>query len=97
MASEQDQKFFSFWSKKRAQGRWRYSFLNGVIQWAWPVFLLTELFKFAVNRREYEMSISRMVTGFMTWTVLGFLAWGLWMWRSNEKNFERVKRENPEL
>ncbi len=97
MAIEQDQKFFSYWNQKRALGRWKYSFFNGVIQWAWPVFVLSELFKFAVNRSGYQLSISRLLTGFMIWTVLGFLAWGLWMWRSNEKNFERIKKENPEL
>jgi hypothetical protein len=97
MAIERDQKFFSYWNRKRALGRWKYSFFNGVIQWAWPVFVLSELFKFVVDRSGDQLSISRLLTGFMIWTVLGFLAWGLWMWRSNEKNFERIKRENPEL
>ena len=97
MASERDQKFISFWSMKRTLGRWKYSFFNGVVQWAWPVFVLSELFKFATNRNDYVISATRLFTGFMIWTVLGFLAWGLWMWRSNEKNFERIKRENPEM
>jgi hypothetical protein len=97
MTSERDQKFISFWSKKRTLGRWKYSFFNGVVQWVWPVFILSELFKFATNRNDYVLSATRLFTGFMIWTVLGFLAWGLWMWRSNEKNFERIKKENPEM
>ena len=97
MASERDQKFIAFWSKKRALGRWKYSFFNGVLQWALPVFVLSELFKFATARNEYVLSGTRLLTGFLIWTVLGFLAWGLWMWRSQERNFERIKRENPEL
>ena len=97
MAIERDQKFFLFWNRKRVLGRWRYSFFNGVVQWAWPVFVLSELLKFAFNQSGYELSISRLLTGFMIWTVLGFFAWGVWMWRSNEKTFDRIKRENPEL
>ena len=97
MATERDLKFISFWNKKRALGRWKYSLYSGVVQWAWPVFVLSEVFKFATNRNEYVISFSRLLTGFLIWTVLGFLAWGLWIWRSNESNFERIKRENPEL
>jgi hypothetical protein len=97
MASERDQKFISIWNEKRKLGRWKYSFFSGVLQWAWPVFLISELLKFATNRSTYVLSTSRLFTGFMIWTVLGFLAWGLWMWRSNEKNFERIKKENPEM
>ena len=97
MASEGDQKFFNYWKGKHNLGKWKYSFYHGLMMFAWPCFLLSELFKYWTRNADYDFSLNKFIVGFLIWTLLGFLTWGLWMWRSNEKNFERIKRENPEL
>ena len=97
MISERDQKFISYWHQKRSLGKWKYAFLNGVSQWAWPVFVLSEIFKYATNQQGYVFSVSKLFLGFMIWTTLGLIAWGTWMWRSNEKNYDRIKNANQEL
>jgi hypothetical protein len=59
MISERDQKFLVFWDEKRKQGRWKYAFRQGVLIFAWPVYLMSELFRFAMKRSDYVFSWSQ--------------------------------------
>jgi len=89
--SELDERFIRFWSEKRKRGKWNYAFRHGVLFFAWPVFVLSEAFKYFFNS-DYMLTPSRIIGGLIIWTVLGFLAFGLLQWRSMEKRFDKLTR-----
>lgn len=69
--SEADQKFVQYWTEKRKRGKWNYALRHGVLLFAWPVFLFSELFKYLFYG-DYVLTTSRIVGGWIIWTILGF-------------------------
>lgn len=89
--SEADQKFVQYWTEKRKRGKWNYALRHGVLLFAWPVFLFSELFKYLFYG-DYVLTTSRIVGGWIIWTILGFLAFGLLQWHAMEKRFMKLTR-----
>ena len=97
MLIERDKKFVINWEQNRLMGKWKYSFRKGVVQFAWPVFVLSEIFKYVIFEQVNTFSVGKFFFGFILWTIMGFLFLGLLGWRTGEKAFDKIKNENPEL
>lgn len=97
MSTEKDIQFISYWSEKRKEGRWWFAFRQGVLPFAWPVYLASELFKYYTHRPEpnYEFSWSLFVAGFIVWTGLGLLSYAFIMFRTHENRYQNlIKKES---
>ncbi len=97
MSPEKEKQFITDWNEKRKAGRWQFAFRNGVLPFAWPVYLGAELFKYFVRRSDlnYQFSWELFFVGLVTWTVLGFLAYAFIMWPMNEKQYQSsIKKES---
>ena len=92
MIPEKEKQFITYWENTRLQGRWIYAFKRGLLTFSWPVYLGSELFKyFTSNSRGFNLS--KFMMGFIIWTVLGFLAFGLLMWYTQEKKYQNMKKK----
>lgn len=98
MSSEKDIKFITYWSEERKTNRWRFAFQQGVLRFAWPVYFGSELFKYFMRRGElnYAFSWDLFLSGFIIWTGLAFLAYGLFMWRTYEKRYQNLIKKESE-
>ncbi|MEY4931481.1 MAG: hypothetical protein RI909_2205 [Bacteroidota bacterium] len=92
MKSEKEKKFISYWSEERKVNRWQFAFQQGVLRFAWPVYFGSELFKYFMRRNEvnYQFSVDLFLSGFIIWTGLALLAYGLIMWRTYEKRYQNL-------
>lgn len=93
MISEKEQQFLTYWEEKKKRGRMFYSFKHGVLFFAWPVYLFTELFRYFANRAEYAFNLPVFLRGLVTWTILGFIAFGTVMWWTHEKQYRLIKKK----
>ena len=93
MITEKEQQFATYWETKRKGGRWIYSFKHGVLFFSWPVYLITELFKYLTRRADYIFIPQSFVKGFLIWTMLGFIAFGSVMWWTHEKQYRIIKKK----
>jgi hypothetical protein len=93
MITEKEQQFAAYWENKRKGGRWMYSFKQGVLLFAWPVYMLTELFKYLTRRTDYLFNPPAFIKGFLIWTMLGFIAFGSVMWWTHEKQYRLIKKK----
>jgi hypothetical protein len=93
MITEKDQEFLEYWDSKRKSGRWVYSLKHGVLIFAWPVYLLTELFKYLTGRADYTFQLPVFLKGFLIWTLLGFIAFGSIMWWTQERQYHQIKKK----
>jgi thiol:disulfide interchange protein len=96
-----EDRFVHFWEKSRRRGKWHYSFRHGVVMFAWPVFILTEILKYATSQKNWEISYSRVLTGICIYSILGFFAFGWLMWNTQEKRYQklltRLNEKNKEV
>jgi hypothetical protein len=96
MSSEKDKQFTSYWGEKRKAGRWLFAFRQGLLLFSWPVFFGSELFKYLTRRADYQFSWNKFLSGFMIWTSLGFIAFGLIMWWTHEKRYQNILKKESE-
>jgi hypothetical protein len=96
--TEGEKQFIIEWAEKRKTGRWRFAFRYGVLPFAWPVYIGSESFKYFTRRNElnYEFSWNLFLTGFITWTVLGLLAYAFIMWWTHEKRYQDLIKKESE-
>lgn len=93
MITEKEQKFVAYWEEKRKAGRLWYSFRQGVLFFSWPVYLLSELFKYVTRKADYTFNFTTIAKGFFIWTILGFIAFGTLMWWTYEKQYRAIKKK----
>ncbi len=86
-----EERFIRFWDEKRQRGKWRYSFKHGVILFAWPAFVLAEFFKYCTRPALYEPEPKRLLAGWLIYSALGFLTFGLLMWSTQEKRYQKLR------
>lgn len=91
-----EEQFISYWTEKRKEGRWWFAFHQGVLPFAWPVYLGSELFKYYMHRSEinYHFSWPLFLSGLAIWTILGMLAYAFIMWRTHEKRYQNLIRKD---
>jgi hypothetical protein len=97
MSPEKEKQFIAEWSKKRISGRWHFAFRYGVFLFAWPVYLGMEMIKHFYRSMEldYAFSWKLFLVGFITWTVLGMLAYAYLQWPTHEKRYQNlIKKES---
>jgi hypothetical protein len=94
MISEGERQFLSYWGEKRKRGKWHYAFQTGLLIFAWPVFIFSQLFKYATRRSDYTFSWLQWAESFIVWTVIGFFAFGLVMWWVHERRYQRLQMKN---
>lgn len=96
MISEREEKFIEYWDQKRAMGKWRFAFIQGVLLWGIPVYAFIQLFYYFF-RDEYVFETGRFLTGLIAWIIIGFFGFGLIMWWLNERAYRKIKIKNPEV
>lgn len=98
MSSEKEQKFITYWSEERKKSRWAFAFQQGVMRFAWPVFLGSELFKYFIRRGEtnYTFSIELFLSGLLIWTALALIAYQVFMWPTYEKRYQNLIKKESE-
>ena len=98
MSSEKDNKFISYWNVERKLNRWSFAFRQGVLRFAWPVYFGSELFKYVIRRGEsnYAFSLELFISGFIIWTGLALLAYGLFMRQTYEKRYQNLIKKESE-
>lgn len=94
MISEEERKYLSYWTEKRKNGKWQYAFQTGLLIFAWPVFIFSQLFKYAMHRSDYTFNWMELAESFIVWTVLGFFTFGLMMWWVHERRYLRIQKKN---
>ena len=97
MNPEREKEFISDWSKRRNTGRFSYAFRHGVLTFAWPVYVGLEAIKyFSRGDSNTSFSLNLLLFGFITWTVLGLLAYAYIMWPMNEKRYQEIIKKESE-
>jgi predicted permease len=91
-----DEKFIAYWSEKRKLGKNKFALLHGVLYFALPVFVCSELVKNLFQIGNYEISISRFVIGFIVWSLLGFYFFGFFQWKGQEKRFNELQKKEDQ-
>lgn len=95
MITEREQKFLTYWKKKRETGKWKFAFLHGTLMWALPAYGFMQLFYF-LFRDDYQLVAGRFFTGLVVWVIVGFFGFGLLMWWLNERAYDKIKTKNPD-
>ncbi|MCU0418063.1 MAG: hypothetical protein MUC38_00265 [Cyclobacteriaceae bacterium] len=90
-----EERFIRFWGEKRKRGKWHYSFRHGVLLFAWPAFVLAEFFKYCTRPADYAHDPQRLLVGWLIYTSLGFLTFGLLMWSTQEKRYQKLRARQP--
>jgi hypothetical protein len=94
MNTEKEQQYIGYWEERRKNGRWQYAFKHGLLLFAWPVYIMSEAFKYFA-REGYVFSPTLFIQGFLVWTTMGFLAFAFIMWWTQEKRYQRIiKKED---
>jgi predicted permease len=93
MSNSTDEKFIAYWSEKRKLGKNKYGLLHGVVYFAMPAFVCSELIKNLFQIGNYELSIARFVIGFIVWSLLGFYLFRLFQWRTQENRFNQLQKK----
>jgi hypothetical protein len=86
-----DEKFLKAWTVRRKSGKWSYAINVGVFMFAWPAFVISELFKYFLLDT-YQPSMDRIITRLIVWSISGFLVFGLFQWKAQEKRFEDLMK-----
>jgi large-conductance mechanosensitive channel len=92
--TEKDKRFITSWEKQRQKGKWPFALRVGIL-WALVTYALMQVFYF-VFQEGYVFEIGRFLTGLAVFIIMGFLVFGLLMWRWNEKAYQQIKAKNPE-
>lgn len=87
-----DEKFIAYWSEKRKLGKNKFALLHGVLYFALPTFVCSELVKNLFQIGNYEISIARFAIGLIVWSLLGFYFFGFFQWKSQEKRFAQLQK-----
>lgn len=88
-----EKQFKAYWESKRKNGRLWYSFRHGVLIFAWPVYLITEIIKYLTRKSDYVFLFDLFLKGLLIWTILGFIAFGTIMWWTNEKRYRLLQKK----
>ena len=80
-----DTAFMKRWEQARAQGRWRYLLLSGVLAWGVPMFVLMT---FVVDRPA-QLTAGILLLSAAVW-LSGGLLFGVLSWFLSEKRFNRL-------
>ncbi len=88
-----DEKFIAYWSEKRKLGKNKFALLHGVLYFAMPTFVCSELVKNLFHIGNYEISIARFVIGFIVWSLLGFYFFGFFQWKGQENRFNELQKK----
>jgi predicted permease len=91
-----DEKFITYWSERRKLGKNKYALLHGVVYFALPAFVCSELVKNLLRIGNYEISIPRFVIGVTVWSLLGFYLFRLFQWRTQENRFNQLRKKEGE-
>ena len=87
------EKQFENWKKIRDKGMRRFIFVNGLLLWGVPMFVVMT---FIVNKPDNEhMSIGLIVVNAIIW-ALGGLGFGYFTWKFSEKSFQKELNKRGE-
>jgi hypothetical protein len=95
MPSDREKKFITYWKRKREMGKWKFCFVQGVLLWAVPVYVMLQLIQ-VIFRDEYEFESGRLITSLIVWILAGFFGFGLLMWWLNERAYRKLTIKNPD-
>lgn len=95
MLTEREKIFLTHWEKKRAIGKWKFSFIHGTVLWGIPVYACLQLYYFFF-REGYVFDAGRFFSGLLAWLLIGFFGFGLLMWWLNERAYHKINMKNPE-
>jgi predicted permease len=96
MTTPTEKKFINYWSEKRKLGKYKFSLLYGVLYFAMPAFIFSELVKSLFPSGNYEHSVSRFIIGIIIWSLLGFYLFGFLQWRGQEKRFLELQKKEDQ-
>lgn len=96
MSTPTDEKFIAYWKKKRKLGKNKFALLHGVLYFAIPAFICSELIKNIFQVGNYEITISRLIIGFIIWSLLGFCFFGFLQWRGMEKRYLELQKKEDQ-
>lgn len=88
MKKMSDEEFLTYWETRRSS-KLRYVLVQGIIFWAFPVFLLVLLIGFISGATDTEVLLSTLPARILIWTIVGIL-FGLLMWSLNEKKYKQI-------
>ncbi len=96
MSTPTDEKFIAYWKEKRKLGKNKFALLHGVLYFAMPAFIFSELVKSLFPSGNYELSVSRFIIGFIIWSLLGFYFFEFLQWRGQEKRFLELQKKEDQ-
>lgn len=92
--TDKEKRFIISWDKQRHKGKWVFALRVGIL-WAVVAYVFMQLY-YVFFQEGYVFETGRFLTGLAVWFIMGFLIFGLLMWRSNEKAYQQIKSKNPE-
>jgi predicted permease len=91
-----DEKFIAYWSEKRKLGKNKFALRHGVLYFALPAFICSELVKNLFQLDNYEISFARFAIGIIVWSLLGFYLFRLFQWRTQENRFNELQKKEDQ-
>lgn len=88
-----DQRFLQHWTTVRSEGRWMYATKRGILLFALPVYVGTELIKYLFRGASYLFAWDRIVIGLIIWISLGFLSFAFFLWQMQEKRYQELQKK----
>ena len=92
MKKMSDDEFVKYWEVRRGS-KLRYVLVQGIIFWAFPVFLLVLLIGFLSGATNTDILLATLPARILIWAIVGIL-FGLLMWSLNEKKYKNIINKN---